>query len=620
MCGITGFWSKQRNRITQETFDLFTDSLSHRGPDGRGVYNNRDANIWIGHRRLKILDLSEKGKQPFSDLSKRFWITYNGEIYNFLEIKHSLELLGEKFESDCDTEVILKSYIIWGEACQLKFNGMWAFAIWDTEKKELFLSRDRFGVKPLYYHFSENCFAFASEMKAFIALPNISLDYNSTVVDYSIKNLQSILPDKNQTWLKDIRQIGAGHSLLFSVTDEKILIKKWWETLDHLPELPLTALGKINGFRELFFDACKLRLRSDVRMGFALSGGLDSSSVLFSCHHLDLKKDLPLRCSSNWRNALTALYPNTTQDEELHANQVVMNTKVKATYVEVNPLKFTAEEIEKISFDFEDIWDLPFGPWLLYKKYRENGIYVSIDGHGADELLGGYHHQVKALINSYGTKHPYRFWDIRRTYIGLFKEKPSSQIYNMPSYRSFFKEYKDPYPHIDLDDPVNKQLYSDFHSNSLPFILKNFDRLSMAHGVEIRAPFMDWRVVCYAFALSGQWKIGGGYTKRILRKAMKGILPEVIRKRRGKIGFANPTSEWIAKGLYTYCLDRINSKTFLESPFWNGFQIKNEADTIYKEKRFGELRNYWECILTDILICNFETRRKKYVDANFVNT
>ncbi|MGH7159730.1 MAG: asparagine synthase (glutamine-hydrolyzing), partial [Acetobacteraceae bacterium] len=274
MCGITGHWARSGEDLGAEVFRDFTDRLAHRGPDGRGEEYFPAERLRLGHRRLAILDLSERGRQPMSTASGRYWLTFNGEIYNFIELRQTLVTRGYRFFSECDSEVILAAYREWGPDCQLLFNGMWAFGIWDSEARMLFLSRDRFGIKPLYYAEKNGSFCFASELKAFLALPWCDGSFAEDALALSIADMTGQeIPDA--TLLPDVQRLPPGHCL--TVTRNTLECRRWWNTLEHLPSAPRSLEDQAAQFRNLFLDACRVRLRSDVSIATSLSGGLDSS-------------------------------------------------------------------------------------------------------------------------------------------------------------------------------------------------------------------------------------------------------------------------------------------------------------------------------------------------------
>jgi asparagine synthase (glutamine-hydrolysing) len=251
-----------------------TEALAHRGPDGSGTFHDADARLRFGHRRLAILDTSDAGAQPMTDPTGRWTIVFNGEIYNFVELRRRLEAAGHTFHTRSDTEVLLSAYLAWGPDCQQQLNGMWSFAIWDRAERELFCSRDRFGVKPFLFHRGAGLFAFASELKAFAALPQFHLQVDHDYLDLGAQRTASL----RSTALHGVQQLLPGHSLRIR-SDGRVDEQRWWRTIDHLPETPSRYPAQVEAFRSLFEDACRIRTRSDVPIGTSLSGGLDSSSV-----------------------------------------------------------------------------------------------------------------------------------------------------------------------------------------------------------------------------------------------------------------------------------------------------------------------------------------------------
>ena len=264
-------------RWRKEIFSAFTAALAHRGPDGQGVHHFPQDGLFLGHRRLSIIDISDRGSQPMSYGDGRYWLTYNGEIYNYLELRKQLCELGHTFRSDSDSEVILAAFAQWGAACQLRFNGMWAFAIWDARDRVLFLSRDRFGIKPLHYCHRHGTFSFASELKAFLMLPGVSGSLDEVVLAGTLANING-QESTTATLLPGVERLPGGYSLTFNGRGAP-KIDQWWRTLEHLPQVESALYDQVERFRDLFFDACRLRLRSDVSIATSLSGGLDSSAV-----------------------------------------------------------------------------------------------------------------------------------------------------------------------------------------------------------------------------------------------------------------------------------------------------------------------------------------------------
>lgn len=565
MCGILGTIPATDENI----FKIALDKLKHRGPDSYGIVNI-DNNITLGHRRLAIIDLSNNAHQPFFDVSKRFCIVFNGEIYNFLEIRQELEKKGYKFRSLSDTEVLLYSYIEWGENCVLKFNGMWAFAIWDNLKKELFLSRDRFGKKPLFYTYVDNKFVFASEMKAiypFLKEIKPSKDF------HWMKNNIFMYETTEKCLIEGIKRFPLGH--IGSYKNGKLITKRYWNTLDNLIVPPPSYEEQVERFRELFFDACKIRMRADVKIGTALSGGVDSSCVISAMAHISRsaldygKKD--------WQHAFVACFPETPLDESYYAKKVVDYLGIKAIFVNIDPLKYW-DKIEEYFYMFEELYlTSPIPMIALYSAVKQHGISVTLDGHGADELFSGYGYFLEALWdNKFSLKNSI---DILKTYQQTmsrgeqFKQGNIFRVYLEYMIKKIaklilgkgIKSRDSNHPNFKKLDNFSQHLYIIFHETVLPTLLRNYDRYSMINGVEIRMPFMDHRIVSFVFSLPSSSKFGNGYTKRLLRDAMNPYMPQEITWRKSKIGFNSPIVNWMQKDLKEWFLDVIHEKDFLES-------------------------------------------------------
>lgn len=622
MCGITGVWNRNGDPVPPRTIERFTRSLAHRGPDGEGILIDEAAALALGHRRLSILDPSAAGHQPMRSLDGRYWTTFNGEIYNFLELRTELEGAGYRFATQTDSEIISAAYDRWGEACQFRFNGMWAFALWDVRERRLFISRDRFGVKPLYFTRDERRFAFASELKAFLALDGFAASEHTPALARALDDPLSA-EAFDETALRGVMRLLPGHCAI--VSPDGVSVHRWWNTLDHLVAPAKTLDAQAEEFRELLFDAARIRLRSDVPIGIALSGGLDSSSVL--CTLVALKGESPesdalQRYAPEWKRAFTATYAGTPLDELQYAQLVAQAARVPLDQVPIEAAG-TAAEIERVVWDLEELWFTDTTPiWSLYRALRRSAVTVALNGDGADELFGGYlHHTDHALATCGGLlRSPRRFADLIETRYHLpgsngpigqtgrlrlalqgdaslrALSTPARKIYGRLRRRlrpgkhdreyargSMLRNYESSEVPGRAQaealaaglSPLGAFLYGEFHATKLPAILRMFDRASMAHGVEIRNAFMDWRVVRYAFSLPDESKIGGGYSKRIVREAMRGIVPEPVRTRRGKIGFNAPLPQWFAGPLRDWLWEMVNAPSFIESELWDGPALRD---------------------------------------------
>jgi asparagine synthase (glutamine-hydrolysing) len=602
MCGIAGIWNLDGRPVQAESINRFTDSLAHRGPDGRGTWHDATAGIALGHRRLAILDLSDDGRQPMSFSEGRYWITYNGEVYNFLELRSELKGEGFQFHSQSDTEVILAAYQHWGPAMLARFNGMWAFAIYDREKHELFLARDRFGIKPLFYTLGKNRFAFASELKAFGRLDGFAMRMDRECAHAFLQNAFSV-EGTARTIIHGVERLQSGYYGI--VKGGQLTRHRWWCTLDHLVDAPPSLEKQAEEFQRLFYDSVRLRMRSDVPIGTCLSGGFDSTSVVCAMAELG-RNSVETRKAKKWQQTFVATFPGCDNDESQQAEEVVRFAGVNGNFFPINEDHALAE-LDRVLYDFDDLYiSLPTAPWLIYKAMRQHRVIVSLDGHGADELMGAYKQIDYLLLHDAPSWTTAPFENLRRVR-DCFRLLPSAlrphgplqtlrqalriSLVHHPHLRRLKQNLKRMRPRASASNelvlngkkseptseelkpvggsdhlpehwgPLNRELYTMFHSTLLPTILRNFDRISMAHGIEVRMPFMDWRLVCYLMSLPDESKIGDGVTKRVARQAMKGRIPESIRTSKVKIGFNSPLPKWLGGPLREWAsqLARVSS-------------------------------------------------------------
>lgn len=552
MCGIAGIISKDKKFLS--LIDEVTDLVQHRGPDGRGIY--LADNVAFGHRRLAIIDLTDHGKQPMH-YQERYVITYNGEVYNYLELREELAGKGHRFSSHSDTEVILAAYAEWGTACLSRLNGMFSFAIHDRDKEEVFCARDRFGVKPFYYYEQAGVFAFASEIKQFTLIPDWKARLNhNKIVDYLVHD---IIDRDHETFFQNVYQLRGGHSLRYSLKNNTFTIKKWYE-LASVPEYQqLSETEAVKKFRTLFSDAIKLRLRSDVKVGSCLSGGVDSSSIVSVVNQL-----LSSEKKESAQEAVSACFPYKKYDEQQFIDELISEKKISIhkVFPEINALFPTLDKI---------IWhqDEPFGStsifaqWNVFSEAKKNNLIVMLDGQGADEILGGYHTYYAPYILSAINKKQWRnalrrFREVKRSGYSsswiikeLLKNKmPSSlkvKFQNLTSKRfshvnrDLLSEYQHSFAYPDFKYMSHKQIFE----TNLPMLLHYEDRDSMAFSVESRVPFLDYRVVEFCYSMDESILIKNGTTKYVLREAMKELLPEKIYARKDKMGFITPELIWM---------------------------------------------------------------------------
>jgi asparagine synthase (glutamine-hydrolysing) len=607
MCGIAGIFGPSSTK----SFPL--TALKHRGPDDEGRWADPNSNIWLGQTRLSILDLSEKGNQPMKCVDGRYQIVFNGEIYNFLELKEELESKGYRFRSDSDTEIIPAAYDCWGGDCLHRFNGMWAFGIWDAQKEELWLARDRFGKKPLYYYKGKDDFVFASEVQAIHRWLGKDAEVDSDVI-------RSICAGKfewhgtDRTYLREVKSLPAGHWLLKSANEMKV--GRWYQLLAGRIQVPATLEDQATELRELIVDACRIRLRSDVSIATCLSGGVDSSSVTAIIH-----RGLPLtddRTARDFHRAFCAAFPDTMLDETVAAQWIADSLGAELKVYEIKP-PTEGHLLRAISSCDGPMHALAFYPiWELYGFISDNGVKVTLDGQGPDEMMGGYYESIRtAVMAALSSRRLGWAWDIYKTYGAQGESKyRSSRAFVRAELvdllKSLLVPYKrtlihwlgpkanEPSDHLEFFqtvpsglNPLAAGLYRQFCQAQLPTILQQYDRCSMAHGVECRMPFMDYRIVEFVFSLPQESLVGGGYTKRVLRQAVQGLVPESIRLNRTKIGFNAPLVEWFMGPLRQLMLDIMQSTDFKQSPFFDGPHLLNRFEGWLQEPNWDEAWGFW---------------------------
>ena len=382
MCGLIGtigFKDKARSNIT---------ILNHRGPDAQGKWETPvgEFPVFLGHTRLAIFDLTEAGNQPIVSNDERYVFVYNGEIYNFLELRQELESQGQVFNTNTDTEVFLKGLILEGPSFQLRCNGMWSFCLWDRKKKTALFGRDRFGKKPLFYHLLSNSrLVFSSEMKGIY--PFLSSIQPSENINIYLQKLFDY--ESSETCvIKGIKRIPPGFYAIYK--DGKIESHRWWNTLDHLETISLNYEEQVEKWREIFLDSVRIRMRSDVRIGTALSGGLDSSAIFSTMNYLEKKNKNLTRQTRDWQNGFCAHYPGSNLDETKWAKIITDSADTNLEKVIIDP-NHSNWSISEALYQVEDPYlTLPIPMLETYRAISNADIKVTLDGHGADELFSGY--------------------------------------------------------------------------------------------------------------------------------------------------------------------------------------------------------------------------------------
>lgn len=607
MCGIAGFYSSQGERplLVEEMCSL----IRHRGPDGEGYVafaqemtevhslwsddtpnrlksrmgseknasSIRDyaglANLVFGHRRLAIVNTSDLGHQPMSTQDSRYWVTFNGEIYNYRELRSQLECLGHIFNTDTDTEVILYGYKEWGEGLLNKLNGMWAFVISDSIERTLFISRDRFGIKPFYYWVNDDqTFYFASEIKQFTSLPGWVASVNKQrCYDFLVHGVSD---HTKETMFDGVFQLPPGNSILLNLkgvcfsSGKPIETKRWYD----IPTQRYTGtyLEAVDEFRSLFFDAVKSQMNAAVPLGTSLSGGLDSSSIV--C----VVNDFLQEAGGHKQQTFSACAEEKKFDEREYIEHIKQERGVESHYA----FPSIAKTIENLD---SSIWhhDEPYGStsihaeWDVFELAASQGMKVSLDGHGADEQLLGYtsffSRNLASLIRCgkwrdalgeyFALKKDFGFGRSgllkalisallpKRLY--LLSQTIAQKNQNFPkwlNYEAWGVDKSNPYLASGISPcDIRDTSVSSITKTSVPMQLTWADRDSMAHSLECRVPFLDHRLVEFVVNLPTDYKLDKGVTKKVLRDSMIGIIPPAIQARKSKLGFVTAEETWATK-------------------------------------------------------------------------
>ncbi len=613
MCGICGYID-YRNPIEDRRalMHKMCDLMAHRGPDAHGYYFKD--NIALGHRRLSIIDLST-GTQPMSDADKTVWIVYNGEIYNFLEIKKNLIQKGYSFRTRSDTEVLINGYQAYGIDLLGHLNGMFSFAIWDEKEKRLFAARDRLGKKPLYYYHDDKCFIFSSELKSLIINPEISREINIEAVDqyFSFGYIPAPL-----TIFKNIYKLRAAHYLIWK--NGNIQTDKYWDVEYHPAEVTQSEDEYLEELMALLKESIHRRLISDVPLGAFLSGGIDSSTVV----------GLMSQVSSERVKTFTIGFSERQYSEVDDAKSVA--DKFDTQHHEYNVSPNAVEIIPKIVWHFDEPFaDSSAIPTYYVSQIARKHVTVILSGDGGDELFAGY--------KRYMEKNQYEIYKsipriIREKIIGriarslpisakgrnfllgvsLLEKKQNLEIIELYPYikndlftHDFIEQlesYDTPGSLIDYwggfpqSSLLSKMQYFDTKIYLPDDILVKVDRMSMAHSLETRAPLLDYHLVEFAARIPAELQMKDGKGKYLLRKLAEKLLPQQVLAKR-KQGFAIPANEWFQKELFEYAYDLLTASRFEK----RGYFIQKNINLMLNEHRKGR-RDYstwiWSLIIFEI--------------------
>jgi len=566
MCGIAGILLHTPNPAAPVHVKKMTDAIAHRGPDGDGFWSNEKNTVHLGHRRLSIIDLSSHAAQPMH-FANRYQIVYNGEIYNYIEIRSFLQNKGYRFSTQSDTEVVLAAYDLWKEKCLQQFDGMFAFAIWDDKEEKLFAARDRFGEKPFYYYEDEGNFIFASEMKALWAIGVEKKINNKMLLNYlTLGHVQNCI-DKEQTFFDDIYSLPPAHYLTYQpVLNQLSKITKYW-SLNKEIKIEIPTADAIEKFIELFNSSVKRRLRSDVTVGTSLSGGLDSSYIAYTINELQ-------KNTGNNLQSFSAVFPGFENDESKFIQAVSSNLHITNYQTQPSAIDLISD-FEKLCYHQEEPFQSSgiFAQYKVFELAKQHNVKVLLDGQGADEILAGYPRYIHWFLQEVLSRHklgatqierrafrknnqPFR-WDLKNMMAAFLPSHAAMQLekreyrktISHPDISTDFLNLLKHQEWVGIHKPIVTKLNDILHFNitemGLEELLRFADRNSMAHGREVRLPFLNHELVEFIFSLPSQLKMHDGWTKYLLRSTMNNKLPAEIVWRKEKVGFEPPQKNWM---------------------------------------------------------------------------
>lgn len=611
MCGICGIINFNNEQVQEALVRKMMKLQKHRGPDDEGVF--LEDNVGLGFVRLSIIDLSPAGHQPMFSHDERYVVVYNGEIFNYIELKDELKKLGYSFRTNTDTEVLLASYFEWGEGCLDKFNGMWAFVIFDRKKKEIFVSRDRYGIKPFYYYVNDDSFAFASEIPPLLSLlPGKPTADKQSIYDYLVFNRTD---QTERTFFGEIKKLQHGHNLTIH-TNQSInqSIRKWYDLRERV--YYSEGFKSPEEFRDMFASSIGLRLRSEVPVGVCLSGGLDSSSIASVLLKDHRKNDL---------NTFSAIYQKGQYGDESEFIE-----EYRGQVANMNFITPSAESLLNDIPAFVRAHGEPIPSTSPYAQFKvmelaKKNVIVTLDGQGADEMLAGYHYffgfYFKDLLTSFK-------WLLLLKEMGAYLKNHKS-LFGLGTFGYFLlpaslknssrvseKGYLDQdfVSSYSKGNSIASGLYAsgslheallDHFEYKLEHLLKWEDRNSMWFSLEARVPFLDYRLVERTLSLPPGKVIKNGVTKHILREAMKGGIPEKIRIRKDKTGFETPQAEWFREKVFKkFIFEIITSDSFKSRGIINPYK----AQKLYDRHSLGKIdisKEMWKWINLELWFREF---------------
>ncbi len=596
MCGITGIVSNNTELIDLRNLDIMSSQIAHRGPNGKESWISDCGKVGFAHRRLSIIDLSQDANQPMH-YSDRYTIVFNGEIYNYLELKETLTKQGYAFRTKSDTEVLMAMYHKYGLDCLQLLDGMFSFVLYDSVDNEIFCARDRFGEKPFFYSYEPGkYFYFGSEMKSLWAAGIPKKINERMLFNYMTLKYLSNPQDLSETFYTNCTRLVHSHYIKFRVNDISIIQKKYYDIDWRHTNESINLSEAKDTFKELFYTSVNRRLRSDVTIGSSLSGGLDSSLVV--CAIDDLQ-----RGKNSIQNTFSAVFPGFEKDERKYIDYVTNTTNVKPYFVTPRDFEMQAD-LDKLLWHQEE----PIESASVYVLYRvmqladAENVTVLLDGQGADEILGGYHHYYTSYFNEIKNKANYnseytKYRELhakneinnvsKKSVGGIIREiapslvRPakqlklaSDQIFNPLLSKDFYNTYKsEMFQSFGFEfQTLNEALYNNtMRSGSLQELLRYADRNSMAFSKEVRLPFLYHEMVEFLFSLPASMKINQGWTKWIMRETFSELLPQEIAYRIDKIGCEPPQQRWMSnrdiREKLSFIVNDMKNKNYLNKKF-----------------------------------------------------
>lgn len=607
MCGISGIINLSGENVNSDLIKLMMRKMKHRGPDDEGL--SIHDNVGLGFVRLSILDLSEAGHQPMKSFDERYVIVFNGEVYNYLEIRNELQHKFT-FKSNTDTEVILNAYIEWGEACLNKFNGMFSFAIYDTLKKEVFCARDRFGIKPFYYYSNGSSFVFASDTPSILALPFTDNTPNDEVIfTYLLSNRSNFSED---TFFKKIKKLKPGHKL--TIRGDKYVISQWYSIEEHRTK---NGFDNASSYLALFKDSIKMQLRSDVPVGICLSGGLDSSAIASAM--LDNNSNSKL-------HSFSAIYNKGDTGDEQEFIDIFKGQGINMHY--------THPTLDSLIIDlprFVEAFSEPIPGTSVYAEFKvmelaKKNVTVLLNGQGADEVMGGYDYFYGAYLKDCFCNFNWIYF-IKACFALLSHKKflysfKYFLFFMSPGYiqskalrkrndvftDKFYNEHINFAQNI-LDKFYNFKTINAFYKNHLTYKFEHqllwADKAGMFFSLETRFPFLDHRLVESTLSTKNTLVLYKGWTKYILREAIKGLVNDKIRLRKDKVGFATPESKWFRDPKFqSFINEIIESDSFKSRKYFDATKVKQIfVEHLKGKKDHGNI--IWKTIHLELWLRSF---------------